>query len=72
MQWVRIIVELTLFSDKWTIEVLDVEAAFLEGEMERSIVFVKWPAGVAHLGFITEEEQESLCIKQLKLMHGSS
>ena len=68
---VRIIIGLTLFNDEWTLEVIDVEAAFLEGEMERSM-YIEWPAGMVHLGFITGEEQELYCIEQLKSMHGNS
>ena len=68
---VRIIIGLALYNDEWIIEVIDVEAAFLEGDMERSM-FIEWPTGMVHLGFITEEDREQYCIEQLKSMYGNS
>lgn len=68
---VRIIIGLSLFYDEWTIEIIDIEAAFLEGEMERTM-YIEWPAGIVQLGFITEEEKELYCIEQMKSMYGNS
>ncbi len=52
---VRIVIGLSLFNDDWVLEIIDVEAAFLEGDMEKTM-YIEWPAGMVHLGFITEEE----------------
>jgi hypothetical protein len=67
----RIVIGLTLFNNEWTIEVVDVEAAFLEGDMEKTVC-VEWPAGMVQMGFIAEEEKEEHCVEQLKSMHGNS
>lgn len=55
----------------WFLEIVDVEAAFLEGDMEKT-VHIEWPAGMAHLRFIAEDEQENHCIEQLISMCGNS
>jgi hypothetical protein len=68
---VRIVIGLSLFNDDWVLEIIDVEAAFLEGDMEKTM-YIEWPAGMVHLGFITEEEEENCCIEQLKSMYGNS
>jgi hypothetical protein len=68
---VPIIIGLTLFNDEWTIEVVDVEAAFLEGDMEKT-ASIEWPAGTVQMGFMSEEEKEECCVEQLKLMCGNS
>jgi hypothetical protein len=68
---VRIVIGLTLFNDEWTIEVVNVETAFLEGDMEKT-VSIEWPAGTVQMGFMSEEEKEECCIEQLKMMCGNS
>jgi hypothetical protein len=67
---VRIVIGLSLFNDDWVLEIIDVEAAFLEGDVEKTMP-MEWPAGMVHLGFITEEE-ENCCIEQLKSVCGNS
>jgi hypothetical protein len=39
--------------------------------MEKTMC-IEWPAGMVHLGFITEEEEENCCIEQLKSVCGNS
>jgi hypothetical protein len=68
---VRVIIGLSLFYDNWTIKVMDIEAAFLEGDMEKPL-YIKWPAGIVCLEFITEKEKTLYCIEQLKMMYGNS
>jgi hypothetical protein len=68
---VRIVIGITLYHDDWDLEVIDVEAAFLEGDMEKTM-YIEWPQGMVHLGFITEEECQEYCIEQLKSMYGNS
>jgi hypothetical protein len=40
---VRIVIGLSLFNDDWVLEIIDVEAAFLEGDMEKTM-YIEWPA----------------------------
>ena len=56
--------------EDWTCEVIDVEAAFLEGKIE-SPTFIEWPDGMVEFGFITEEERELYCIQLTKSMYGN-
>ncbi len=66
----RIIIGITLFRDNWVLETIDVEAAFLEGDMDKTM-YIEWPPGMVHLGFITEEEERLYCIELLKSMYGN-
>jgi hypothetical protein len=69
---VRIVIGLSLFNDDWVLEIIDVEAAFLEGDVEKTMC-TEWSAGMVHLGFIAEEEEEeNCCIEQLKSVCGNS
>jgi hypothetical protein len=54
----------------WTIECIDIEAAFLEGNLQRKC-FIEIPDGVVQLGFISEEEAKDSCIELLKGMYGN-
>jgi hypothetical protein len=68
---VRIVIGLALYHKDWIIEVIDVEAAFLEGDMEKTM-YIEWPPGMEHLGFITKGDQEKYCIEQMKSMYGNT
>jgi hypothetical protein len=55
----------------WTIEMVDIEAAFLNAELEGDRpVYAEWPEGIVELGFITEEERRTTCIKLKRPMYG--
>jgi hypothetical protein len=55
----------------WTIEMIDIEAAFLNADLESDEpVYVEWPEGIVELGFITEKEEQKYCIKLNKAMYG--
>ena len=45
-------------NEEWTIEMIDIKAAFLNAELESDRpVYAEWPEGMVELGFITEEEK---------------
>jgi hypothetical protein len=53
---VRIGIAKTLANDDWVIEVIDIEAAFLKGQLE----YIEWPEGMFKLGFITEDDSKEV------------
>ena len=59
---IRIIIALYLYCNKhkpekqWVLEMFDVEAAFLNAELDQP-TFIEWPQGMEELGFISEEEK---------------
>ena len=55
---------------RWVCEIIDVEAAFLEGDMEEQI-YIEWPDGVLDFGFETQETMKNKCIKLEKAMYGT-
>lgn len=43
--------------DNWSIELIDVEAAFLNSDMPKDmVVYPEWPEGIENYGIITREE----------------
>ena len=54
----------------WTIELVDVTAAFLEGPITDP-VYLEWPEGFVEMKIITEEEKASKVIKLVKGMYGN-
>jgi len=54
----------------WDIEVIDIEAVFLEGDLTRPM-FIEFPDGMVDMGFISEKEQEESCILLVKGMYGN-
>ena len=57
-------------NEEWTIEMIDIEAAFLNAELESDRpVYAEWPEGLVELGFITEEEKKEFCIKLTRAMY---
>ena len=68
----RIIILLTLYYRHlgWECEVFDVEAAFLEPYLDNEM-YIKWPEGIVELGFLTEEERDSTCIRLERSMYGN-
>jgi hypothetical protein len=49
---------------------LDIEAAFLEGEIDE-LIHIKFPEGMDELGFVTKEEMHSHCVELGKYMYGN-
>ncbi|KAI2500145.1 Mitochondrial protein [Fragilaria crotonensis] len=57
--------------EKWTVEMIDIEAAFLNAELESDKpVYAEWPEGMVDLGFITEGERQKYCIRLTRAMYG--
>jgi hypothetical protein len=54
----------------WTVECLDIEAAFLEGDIDEPI-YIEFPEGMDELGFVTEQEMHAHCVEQGKSMYGN-
>ena len=53
-------------------EMIDIEAAFLEGDMEGGKpTVIDWPDGIFKLGFIDEKDIDENCILLLKSMYGN-
>jgi hypothetical protein len=73
---IRLMIGIYLFyrelvpEDDWVLESFDVEAAFLNSEVERE-TFIEWPEGMIELGFITEQEKKDYCIQLKKAMYGN-
>jgi hypothetical protein len=55
---------------KYVCEFIAIEAAFLEGEIDKA-TYIEWPTGMLELRFITQEEFDNCCILLLKLMYES-
>jgi Reverse transcriptase (RNA-dependent DNA polymerase) len=51
---VKVILVLDLYFD-WEVEILDIEAAFLEAELDES-VYIQWPDRLLQLGLVTSAE----------------
>ena len=58
---IRIFFAITLFKHTWICELIDVEAAFLKGELDEDI-YMEWPEGVVEFGYKEESETISNCI----------
>jgi hypothetical protein len=67
----RVGLALTLYYEKqnWTCELVDVEAAFLEGKL-KSAVYIDLPVGMVELGFMSQEEFEKACAELTGGMYG--
>ena len=58
---VKITLAITLFYN-WVAELIDIEAAFLEGRLKIK-TFITPPRGLVRLGFMTQEEYDNYCIE---------
>jgi hypothetical protein len=69
---IKIVISISLFygEDGWEIEMLDIEAAFLEAELEED-VYIEWPEGLVMFGYFRQEDTEGTCIKLKKAMYGT-
>ena len=69
---IRIVIALILFfwdSHGWRARGLDIEAAFLEGFLQKKY-YLEPPKMLVSLGFMTEEEHKDYCIELQKGMYG--
>jgi hypothetical protein len=69
---IRLLLAIALYEteEDWTVECLDIEAAFLEGDIDEPI-YIEFPDGMDDLGFVTTEEMQSNCIELRKSMYGN-
>ena len=51
-------------------ELVDIEAAFLEGSLKQK-TYIDLPPGLVQLGFMTQEEYDSTCIELQGGMYGN-
>ena len=56
--------------DRWICEIIDVETAFLEGDMDESI-YIEWPDGILDYGFESVDTIRNTCILFEKAMYGT-
>jgi hypothetical protein len=66
----RIIFAFVLFYRNWICEIVDVEAAFLNADLEEDL-YIEYPEGVVELGFETEATSRHYCILLDKAMYGA-
>jgi hypothetical protein len=66
----RIIFAFMLYNKNWVCEVVDVEAAFLNADLEEDL-YIEYPEGVVELGFETESTARENCILLDKAMYGA-
>ena len=67
---IRLLIGFVLHNASWKCHMFDVEAAFLNAEMEKPM-YLEWPEGMIELGFITREQARYSCIKLVKSMYGN-
>jgi hypothetical protein len=59
-----------LYYEKWICEIVDVEAAFLNADLEEDL-FIDYPEGVVEFGFESQETALNNCILLDKAMYGA-
>lgn len=69
---VRLVITYTLYKedDHWICELIDIKAAFLEGEIDKP-TFMEWPPGMLVLKQIDEETLRQMCIMLNKCIYGN-
>ena len=60
---------IALAMDNWVVEMIDIEAAFLEADLDEDI-YIEWPEGLAEFGYFTKAEMKGKCLKLEKAMYG--
>ena len=58
------------YSDGWRCKMFDVEAAFLNADLETPM-YLKWPEAMYELGCITKHQLDNECIKLVRSMYGN-
>jgi len=67
---IRVAISYALYKANWTPHVIDIEAAFLEADLDE-VILAEWPEGVKELGYITDEIEKEYCILLNKAMYGT-
>ena len=66
---IRITLAIAMMQEDWIVEMIDVEAAFLEAELDEDI-YIEWPEAVEEFGYVSSEEMEGKCLKLERAMYG--
>ena len=66
----QILFAIALYTKDFVCEIVDVEAAFLEADMDKQI-YIEWPEGVAEFGYKTDKTIHRDCILLDKAMYGT-
>lgn len=66
----RLVICITLkyHRNGWRCQSIDIEAAFLEGPIGVPM-YMEWPPGLVELGYVTESNRKSTCIRMLKCIY---
>jgi hypothetical protein len=66
----RLIFAFVLYNVNWVCEIVDVEAAFLNADLDEKL-FIEYPDGVVDFGFETRDTTLNYCILLDKAMYGA-
>ena len=66
---IKLTLTIAMACKDWIVEVIDIEAAFLEAQLDEDI-YIEWPLGAAEFGYFSEDEMEGTCLKLEKAMYG--
>ena len=66
------VIGISLFfqTNYWVLEMFDIEAAFLNADLEGHM-YVEWPEGMVELGFLSGEDLRDYCIRLDRAMYGN-
>ena len=67
---VKVVLVYTLYMG-WILELLDVEAAFLNAELD-NLLYVKWPESMLEIGYLTKHEFNTTCAECANAMYGTT
>ena len=57
-----------MVQDEWIVEMIDIEAAFLEAELDEDI-YIEWPEGVEEFGFFSRDERDGRSLSQVGMSY---
>ena len=66
---IKLTLAIAMVYKDWLVEVIDIEAAFLEAQLDEDI-YIEWPLGAEELGYFSKEEMEGTCLELEKAMYG--
>jgi hypothetical protein len=66
---IKVTLAIAMMFQDWTVEMIDIEAAFLEAELDEDI-YIEWPLGAKEFGYFSDAEMDGTCLKLEKAMYG--
>ena len=66
---IRTTLAIAMVEEGWEVEMIDIEAAFLEAELDEDI-YIEWPEGVEEFGYFAPHQMEGRCLKLERAMYG--